>query len=456
MPFPISRSARRWSVQSEGMNLTKARRTTFGITWITYAGFYFCRKNLSIALPLLGGASGLRSLQLAHIVFGYSLLYAVGQFVFGFLSDRIGPKRVVGSGLLIIVLSNLAMGLHGSLLWMMIFACLNGAAQATGWSGLVKIMASWFGPENRGVVMAWWGTNYVLGGFLATAFATWCVSGHAPFVALGGARGFIYPAIILLLVVPIFFALVSNEPEEHGAAGLHAARRGQDAEDTSWRDLKLLMMKPTLWTFGVVYFFLELCRYALMFWLPYYMVRQLHYDLPAAGYLSSLYELVGVGGALTAGYVSDRFTQSRRAPVSATMLILLAVVLLFQPLFTHSGLVGMGVAISLAGFLSYGPDTLLSGAAAQDVGEARVAATASGLIDGVGHLGALASPYLVVLTSSRYGWNRLFLIFAATALLAGLLLLPLWNLSPAHKLKDGYSGEAFPELAEDYGSEAVG
>jgi sugar phosphate permease len=113
------------------------------------------------------------------------------------------------------------------------------------------------------------------------------------------------------------------------------------------------------------------------------------------------------------------------------MLGLLALVMFFQPAFAHARLAGMAIAISLAGFLSYGPDTLLSGAAAQDVGETRAAATASGLIDGIGHLGALVSPYLVVLVSERYGWDRLFLIFAGTALLAGVVLLPLWNLTAA-------------------------
>lgn len=85
------------------------RARVFAITWITYAGYYLCRKNLSIVLPALHGASGAGNLELANIVFGYSLLYAIGQFGFGFLSDSIGAKRVVGGGLLLVVGSNLLM-----------------------------------------------------------------------------------------------------------------------------------------------------------------------------------------------------------------------------------------------------------------------------------------------------------------------------------------------------------
>jgi sugar phosphate permease len=427
------------------MSLIAGQRKIFAVTWITYSGFYLCRKNLSIVLPLLAGAAGFRSIQLANIVFGYSLLYAVGQFGFGFLSDRIGPKRVVGAGLLIIVISNVMMGLHASVMWLLLFACLNGVGQATGWSGLVKMMANWFSSENRGVVMAWWGTNYVLGGFLATAFATWAVAQRSPLPQLGWARGFLFPALLLAIIVPLFFWQVSDAPAMSNRPGWEDGLHPVVREHTSWADLGLLLCKPSLWTIGISYFFLELCRYALMFWLPYYMVQQLRYGVQTAGYLSSLYELVGIVGALLAGYISDRFNQSRRAPVSVVMLFGLGLVMLFQPLLARSGLVGIGFAISLAGLLSYGPDTLLSGAAAQDVGETRAAATATGLIDGIGHLGALFSPYVVVYVSERYGWDRLFLVFAGTAVLAGLALLPIWNLKGSGEVINHFNEPAMQE-----------
>jgi sugar phosphate permease len=174
------------------------------------------------------------------------------------------------------------------------------------------------------------------------------------------------------------------------------------------------------------------------------MVDHLKYSLQLSGYVSSLYELVGITGAVLAGYLSDRFMQSRRAPVAAAMLCGLGIVMLIQPALTRFGFIGTAVAISLAGMLSYGPDTLLSGAGAQDIGEAKAAATASGLVDGIGHLGALISPYLVVLVSERYGWDRLFLIFAGVAFVAGAVLLPIRNL----RLNDQHEVEIAKEVLQ--------
>jgi sugar phosphate permease len=417
------------------MSLSAGQRRIFAITWIAYAGFYLCRKNLSVVLPLLHSVSGLRSIDLANIVFGYSLLYAVGQFGCGPLSDRIGAKRVVGAGLLVVVASNLLMGAHASLLWLLVFACLNGAGQSTGWSGLVKTMAIWFRGDNRGIAMAWWSTNYVLGGFLATAFATWAVVQPWLLPQLGWRRGFLFPAMLLLAVTALFLLCAKDTPErEDLPVGMAIDPVELRADHTSWSILAALLCKPSLWMISMSYFFLELCRYALMFWLPLYMVSRLKYSLQASGYLSSLYELIGIGGAVLAGYVSDRFSQSRRAPVSAIMLCGFGVVLLMEPALASFGLVGTAVAISMAGVFSFGPDTLLSGAGAQDIGEPRAAATASGLVDGIGHLGAIFSPYVVVFVSEHYGWDCLFFLLAGAAILAAAALIPIWNLRPSMQI----------------------
>src|ERR1044071_1074694 len=109
--------------------LSPAQRTwrfrIFGITWLAYAGFYLCRKNLSVTMPLLAKESGWSNLELANVVFGYSLLYAVGQFIFGVLADRLGSRVVVSLGLFVAVVSNVILGFAPSLLVLIAFACLN-------------------------------------------------------------------------------------------------------------------------------------------------------------------------------------------------------------------------------------------------------------------------------------------------------------------------------------------
>ncbi len=90
------------------------RYRIFALTWCVYAGFYLCRKNFAVLIPALKEEMGYTTGDLSVIVTGYLTIYAVGQFANGFLSDRFGPRLVVGLGLVVADSSNVYMGIAAS------------------------------------------------------------------------------------------------------------------------------------------------------------------------------------------------------------------------------------------------------------------------------------------------------------------------------------------------------
>src|SRR5262245_39056079 len=209
----------------------KWRWRIFIVTWRAYAGFYLCRKNLSVAMPLMAKEFSYSEADLANIVFGYNLLYAAGQFGCGVLADKFGSRLVVAMGLLVSVLSNVFMGFATSLGVWITLACLNGAGQSGGWPGLVKTMASWFRHQERGVVMSWWTTNYVTGGFVGTLLATAAATNVNFLPGLGWRRGFWIPATLLFVILLIFSALVKDRPSEAGLTPIVEAEGDLEAEE---------------------------------------------------------------------------------------------------------------------------------------------------------------------------------------------------------------------------------
>ena len=98
-----------------------------------------------------------------------------------------------------------------------------------------------------------------------------------------------------------------------------------------------------------------------------------------------------------------------------------------HPTLAATGRLGVALSICLIGIMNYGPDTLLQGAAAQDVGAKWGVGTASGFIDGVSSTGQMFSSYLVAYIVQRYGWDSLFYVFVALALMGGSILATRWR-----------------------------
>ena len=131
------------------------RWQTFGITWLIYAGFYLTRSSFSVAkvaLPFDLGVS-LNRTDLGDIDSTFLTVYMLGQFFFGPLGDRFGPRRILLFGLGLSVVAAVGFGLSTAYAAFLLFAVLQGIAQSTGWSITTKTMSSWFSVNERGRVI---------------------------------------------------------------------------------------------------------------------------------------------------------------------------------------------------------------------------------------------------------------------------------------------------------------
>jgi len=407
--------------------MKKWRVQIFAVTWLAYFGMYFCRKNYSVVMPVMSRELNTSKEGFAIVITVYSIMYMLGQFLNGYLSDRKGARLIVGIGLLVSVIANFMMGWAGTIGSFIFLMGLNGLGQSSGWSGLVKNMTPWYRKEERGVIMSFWTTCYVIGGIAATAFATYWISNQNFLVGLGWKRAFYMPAVLVFIIALVYIIFTRNKPEDVGLKSF-GEETGTKDKTSKRKEAQLAVLKNgAVWIAAVMYFFVKFTRYAFLFWLPLYLSEALNYSDTQAGYTSIAYELIGFFGILAAGFGSDYLFKSRRFPISAIMLFGLAVMLFLQPFLSKMGVVPTFISIGLIGFFTYGPDSIMSGAAAMDMGKEEGAAMAAGLINGVGSAGQLLSPLVVAYVSEKYGWDALFEMFVIVALIAAVLLLFKWN-----------------------------
>ena len=411
------------------------RKRIFALTWLAYAGFYFCRKNLAVTWSSMEADLGLDSSDYASIIFVYSLIYTIGQFVNGYLSDKFGPRKIVSTGLFLAAIANIFLGLSFSIGIIIFLISLNGYGQSTGWSGLIKNMTPWYRSNERGIVMSWWSTCYVTGGFLATVFATYTAFDMDFISELGWKRGFFFPSMVLLVVAFLYLLFTRNNPQEVNLPTILEDKYQTDGNDTqdNIKLLKILIKNKALWIYSSCYLILKLTRYAFLFWLPIYLEKGLNYDVNDSGYISSVYELIGFFGVILAGYSSDKLFKSKRFSTVALMMLGLAAVCLLHGTLVSFGKMGVIISIALIGIATYGPDSLICTAGAMDVGGKKGAGMAAGIINGTGSVGQMFSGFIVVAINEAYGWDNLFNFFVILATIGGGLAAIKWNYKSPEK-----------------------
>lgn len=100
---------------------------------------------------------------------------------------------------------------------------------------------------------------------------------------------------------------------------------------------------PHLLACGVSYFCVKVVRYALLLWLPYYLITEKHFSVSLAGYSSMLFDIGGVVGAIASGYASEKLFRGRRLLAAASMSIATAFIL---ALLARTSLQGASVGLA--------------------------------------------------------------------------------------------------------------
>jgi sugar phosphate permease len=434
------------SIEGSAVNaaelLRRYRIRAFVSTWSCYAGFYFCRKAFYVVKGDLTESAGMSATMLGYVGVVYLVAYAIGEFVAAGVGSRIGARRLLLGGMAISLGCNVAFGFANNAWTMMAFMALNGLAQATGWSGNVGTMAHWFRQKERGQVMGLWATCYQIGGAMANGFAAFMLG-------LAGWRWSFWGASLVLGGVwLLFYFLQHNKPEDVGLAPLEELPPARAAEEGATKDGEpengggeaqptparesessqgfSRQLLVTILMMGTFYFFVKFIRYALWSWTPYFLKFSFGLASENAGYFSTLFDVFGFFGVITAGFLSDRVFGGRRAMLSLLMMVGLTLGTIALWFFGAQALVAFGISYSAVGFMLYGPDSLMSGAGAIDVGSRRHAIAAAGIINGMGSCGAVLQELVVSRLYERDPSNlsRILLTLIISATVAtGLVVL---------------------------------
>jgi sugar phosphate permease len=302
-------------------------------------------------------------------------------------------------------------------------------------------MAGWFHKHERGRVMGAWSTNFTVGSITSGLVMGWVLSfrdtwrfpvGFLDLEIQGPAPWrwcFYLGALVLILVAIQFYLFQRNTPEDVGLAPVDDPETEADeskgdpppAPDAGWLGLTRAAWINTLLV-GGFYFFAKFVRYAVWSWAAFFLKRNYGMSDDAAAWYSIVFDLCGVAGVFVTGYLSDKLFGSRRAGISLLMMLGMTVATGLLMGFGDSGVEVFIALLGLVGFTLYGPDALLTGAGAIDIGGRRAATFVAAVISGFGSLGPVVQELVISrLYDSRQGdLGPIFVLLFGSAAAAAL------------------------------------
>jgi sugar phosphate permease len=410
--------------------------------WFSYGAFYFCRTNISAAVPGLkasvaDGGLGLSATEVSYILAATKITYAAGQLLNGQLSEQISPRKLLALGMLASAALNVLFG-FGTAVYFLIFvwAC-NGYSQSLGWTPCIRVVSNWFPISRRGRAIGLVGTGYQ-----ASGVATYLVSGFAA-EAFGWKGALWVPAGILAAAAIAMLLLLEERPRERDDEELDRFRplseraHRNDPGNSVLHNFLLTITNPSLWLLGLSLGLLNAARYGYLDWGLTHIKEVQETGVAMAALKYAVLPCGAILGSYYTGWATDRFFGGRRAPVTCVLLVVLGLLTFAYDPITRTSVFGTIVLLIVIGFCIYGPQVLLVGTAPADLARKGTSAAAAGFVNCMGYLGAATGDYFTGRSLQAYGWQRTIYLWAFWAFAAALASGMLWNARGAAAREQG-------------------
>ena len=409
----------------------RARRgLNWGFIGLLYTSYYMCRYNLPLANKAISDEFHFSKADMGWIITTVMITYGVGQIINGLLADRFGGKRAMLIGAAGTVVMNILFGVAsfwGNLGLFITVRGIDSYFQAFGAPGMIKINAAWFAHTERGRFAGIFGFMINLGRFGIFNLGPALLAG---FIFLGMWQVpplhwrwlFWIPSGIATIVAVIMAMVVKDTPEQTGFPRVNPDEPHTDHVITPISDVFLtIVRKPIIWFTACAYACTGVVRQGIDQWFPRLLQEVHHVKLDSAEFkwVGFLIPFVASAGSLISGYVSDTLFNGRRTPVAAGLYFIETAVILAAAQF-HSVNAALFFLVMIS-FTANATHSILGTAAAMDIGGAKRAGFASGLIDSFQYFGGLLAGVALGRLLDK-SWDYYFYFMAPFGIIGGLLM----------------------------------
>ena len=266
---------------------------------------------------------------------------------------------------------------------------------------------------------------------------------------------FLIPSMIMIVWALIDVILLKDTPDEAGFSDFQTHDASHDDAHVKkygyWELMRKIFTNKIILIIGVIEFTSGILRNGIMQWYQTFAketglgVTQITTNWGFWGCIT------GIAGGFAAGFMSDKFFNSRRAPSAGFMQVimlistaLMIVCLTVQPMnavatpedssllrfFLEYRMLVMGISAVTIMMAVIGVHSIMSGTATADFGGRKAAATATGIADSFAYAGSAIQSFVIgfLATESWSYWPMFLLPFTVLGL---VFAIKMWNVLPA-------------------------
>ena len=376
-----------------------------GKVWLTYSLFYLGRVNLSVALPFLAAALDISRAEAGALGTVFYWVYGISHFFSGQAGSRFSPFRMVGGGLLLIALVNIAFSFQTSLLLMLALWGINGIAQSGGWTPMLRILAENLDRSRIKRVSTVMPFSYVIG-----TVVTWTLVG-AVATADNWRIAFWLPGVLTLGVLALWLRFGIDAPKAKPTAFRlsHVLREIRSV----WFALAAAAMAGFVFNGGLI-------------WLPTYILDSGLIAESQVGFVSALLQLLALVGLFLARFMVARSDMA----LGTASLLLLATAGAFLMVTLAQGWPALFI-VALGLVTLNGAFGLVVGAMPMLLAPPGRTASITGSVNMMSNFFGGMAGFSIGAMVDASGWGGVFAVWTAVLLLASTLL---WRFRRAEKI----------------------
>jgi sugar phosphate permease len=376
---------------------------------------YSVRIGYGVVLPEMISNLGFTRTDTASIYNSYLFAYIAVTPFSGYLTDRLGARRVITTCALILGIGVILMGTIRELWTACLFYAVVGVGATGMWTPVLTVVQRWFTPKKRGLALGIISPGYGLGFAAMGAAFPWIVHHytwrHAWYFLGAGA----------LVMVLGNALLLKSDPESSGyrpwgenpstPAPAEHASRAKVAVSTAFKS-------RNFWIIGFSYFATAYSLYGVTTFMVDYAKTQMGVPIEKASLLATIHGFAQVIGVLTLLPLSDYLGRKKTIVIMNSFLAasLFGIVLSGNSWEMLCFLVGIFAVF-------YGPTFPIYGACAGDYFPRNVMGTVIGAWTPFYGLGAIMSHWVTGLLRDTTGLYNLAFLTNGLMALAGLVLI---------------------------------